>query len=80
MFVCSTSILTEEFVNGSLFFRKPILHHYTDLTIQRRLGNKICLYQGKQMIEEVMSRVVNERYLECLEYLLTKMKTHGKAV
>lgn len=52
----------------------------TNYEIQRRLGNKICLYQGKQMIEEVMSRVVNERYLECLEYLLTKMKTHGKAV
>ena len=35
--VSPTSILTEEFVNGSLFFRKPILHHYTDLTTDPRI-------------------------------------------
>jgi len=53
------------------------LTHYE---IQRKLEKPICRIQAKQALEMVKQSVVNERLIECLDYLINKIETVGKCV
>jgi len=61
-------------------YAPKFIANLTNYEIQRRLENKICLSQGKQMIEHVKNRVINNRIRECFQFLLDNMTLHGKAV
>jgi len=53
------------------------LTHYE---VQRKLENRICRTQAKQALEMVKKSVVNERLIECLDYLIDKIEITGKCV
>ncbi len=53
------------------------LTHYE---IQRKLEKPICRTQAKQALEVVKQSVVNERLIECLDYLINKIETNGKCI
>jgi len=54
-----------------------ILTHYE---IQRKLENSVCRAQAKQALEIIKQSVVNERLIECLEYLISKIENNGRCV
>jgi hypothetical protein len=53
------------------------LTHYE---IQRKLGSSICRTQAKKVLEIIKKGVVNDRLIECLDYLIEKIETSGAAI
>lgn len=53
------------------------LSHYE---IQRKLGDDICKKQAKLALELIKQSVVNERLIECLDYLISNIEGTGKCV
>jgi len=54
-----------------------VLTHYE---LQAKLGSAICRLQAKIALEIVKQSVVNERIIECLDYLIGKIEHNGKSV
>lgn len=54
-----------------------ILTHYE---IQRKLSSSICGLQARQALEIIKRSVVNERLIECLDYLISRIENNGKCV
>ncbi|AYC17040.1 hypothetical protein DZA65_00113 [Dickeya dianthicola] len=54
-----------------------ILTHYE---IQRKLGSSVCRLQVMQALEIIKQSVVNERLIECLDYLISRVENNGKCV
>jgi hypothetical protein len=54
-----------------------ILSHYE---IQRKLEQQICRNQTKTLLINIKQNVVNERLIECLNYLIDKIENNGKCV
>ncbi len=67
----------------SMLGDKHAVHSILALThyeIQRKLEKPICRTQAKQALEMVKQSVVNERLIECLDYLIDRIETIGKCV
>lgn len=54
-----------------------ILTHYE---IQRKLENNVCRIQTKQALEIVKQSIVNERLIECMNYLISRIEKNQKCV
>ena len=54
-----------------------ILTHYE---IQRKLDKEICRTQVKIILTNIKQNIVNERLIECMDYLINKIETNGKCV
>ncbi len=54
-----------------------ILSHYE---IQRKLEKQICRNETKILLINIKQNVVNERLIECLNYLIDKIESNGKCV
>lgn len=52
----------------------------TDNRIQQRLGNKIVLSQAVQVLKLIRKNVVNEKFLESLDYLIEEFPKSEKVV
>jgi hypothetical protein len=61
-------------------YAPAFIEKLTDSEIQRQLENAIRLKQCHEMIQEVKSFVLDERLLECLQYMLDNFKSDGKAI
>ncbi|CUU79185.1 Uncharacterised protein [Campylobacter hyointestinalis subsp. hyointestinalis] len=53
------------------------LTHYE---IQRKLEKNICRKHAKDILVNIKSTIINERLIECLDYLIAKIDTNGKCV
>lgn len=51
-----------------------------EFDIQQKLGRKIAMEQAIEMIKEVKHNIINERYVESLDYLLAKFPGTGRAI
>lgn len=54
-----------------------ILTHYE---IQRKLEKGTCRTQTKIILTNIKQNIVNERLIECMDYLINKIETNGKCV
>lgn len=51
-----------------------------EFDIQQKLGRKIAMEQALEMITEVKHNIINERYVESLDYLLAKFPNTSRAI
>lgn len=58
-------------------FAISALVHYE---IQTKLSNRTCLLQAKLALSVIRQSVINERLIECFDYLLERIETTGKCV
>jgi hypothetical protein len=52
----------------------------SDFVIRNRLGNANCRKHAKAALMVVKANVINERLLECLDYLLTNIDSNPNCV
>lgn len=58
-------------------YAMAMLTHYE---IQRKLDSSVCRVQAMQALEIVKQSVVNDRIVECLDYLIERIEGTGKCV
>ncbi|WP_435182353.1 hypothetical protein [Cellulophaga omnivescoria] len=56
------------------------IYQLCEYDIQQKLGRKIAMEQALAMITEVKHNIINERYIESLDYLLEKFPKTEKAI
>jgi len=56
------------------------IYQLCEFDIQQKLGRKIAMEQALAMITEVKHNIINERYIESLDYLLEKFPKTEKAI
>ena len=61
-------------------FAPPALVALTQYEIQAKLEREICRQQACLALEVLKSGVVNQRLLECIDFLITNLPANGKAV
>lgn len=66
-------ILGEEYI-------PEFLIQLTKTVIQQRLSRKICLEECIEVLKLVRKNIVNDKYLESLDYLITNMPKTGKVI
>lgn len=61
-------------------FIPSFIQRLTEFDIQQKLSRKICMEQAILMINEVKKNIINERYIECLDYLLEEFPKSEKTI